>query len=267
MLPIKKIYVDTRFMNLNSKSSSDFTIDLPQSYTFPDNTVAYIDDVCIPVSWYTIQEGRNNYLYIRVNGVIRTVEIAEGIYNIESLNDAIVDELNIHFGDIFRAEPDYKTNKIKISCVATVVYEILTDAQLTSLRVTNAIRKSEPFNSINNVLRNFTQKENYKDTDYVSGYIDLNPIRNLHLSSSNFGNFNTTSITGDSSIIKKIPVNANYNELLFNNVVLGSDYIDCSRQTLRQLSFRLQDVFGNPINLNGNRWSFSILFCRNDNKE
>jgi len=57
MLPIKKIYVDTRFMNLNSKSSSDFTIDLPQSYTFPDNTVAYIDDVCIPVSWYTIQEG------------------------------------------------------------------------------------------------------------------------------------------------------------------------------------------------------------------
>jgi len=34
MLPIKKIYVDTRFMNLNSKSSSDFTIDLPQSYTF-----------------------------------------------------------------------------------------------------------------------------------------------------------------------------------------------------------------------------------------
>ena len=102
MLPIKKIYVDTRFMNLYSNSSSDFTIDSPQSYTFPDNAVAYIDDVCIPVSWYTIQEGRNNYLYIRVNGVIRTVEIAEGIYNIESLNDAIVDELNIHIGDIFR---------------------------------------------------------------------------------------------------------------------------------------------------------------------
>jgi hypothetical protein len=48
MLPIKKIYVDIRFMNLNSASSSDFTIDLPQSYTFPDNAVAYIDDVCIP---------------------------------------------------------------------------------------------------------------------------------------------------------------------------------------------------------------------------
>ena len=47
MLPIKKIYVDTRFMNLNSKSSSDFTIDLPQSYTLPDNTVAYIEETII----------------------------------------------------------------------------------------------------------------------------------------------------------------------------------------------------------------------------
>ncbi len=113
----------------------------------------------------------------------------------------------------------------------------------------------------------FTPKANFKDHDYVSGYIDLNPVRNLYLSSSNFGNFNTTSVTGDSTIIKKIPVNANYNELLFNNVILGSDYIDCSRQTLRQLNCKLRDIFGNQTNLTGNRWSFSILFCRNDNKE
>ena len=119
-----------------------------------------------------------------------------------------------------------------------MVYEILTDAQLRSLKVINAIKKSEPFNTINNVLRNFTPKINFKDHDYVSGYIDLNPVRNLYMSSSNFGNFNTTSVTSDSTIIKKIPVNANYDELLFNNVILGSDYIDCSRQTLRKLSFR-----------------------------
>ena len=103
MSPIKKIYVDTRFMNLNSESSSDFTIDLPQSYTFPDNTVAYIDDVCIPVSWYTIQEGRNNNLYVRVDGVIRVLSLSEGFYNIDSLNDAIVDELNMTFGSFFKS--------------------------------------------------------------------------------------------------------------------------------------------------------------------
>ncbi len=108
------------------------------------------------------------------------------------------------------------------------MYEFLTDAQLSTLKAMNIIKTSEPFNSVNNVLRNFTPKANFKDHDYISGFIDLNPVRNLYLSSSNFGNFNTTSITGDSTIIKKIPVNASYNELVFNNVVLGSDYIDCS---------------------------------------
>ncbi len=115
MLPIKKIYVDTRFMNLNSESSSDFTIDLPQSYTFPDNTVAYIDDVCIPVSWYTIQEGRNNNLYVRVDGVIRVLSLSEGFYNIESLNDAIVDELNMTFGSFLKLIRIIRRIKLKSS--------------------------------------------------------------------------------------------------------------------------------------------------------
>ena len=99
MLPVKKIYVDTRFMNLNSASSSEFAVDLPQSYTFPDNTVAYIDDVCIPVSWYTIQEGRNNRLYVRVNNIyndVKVLTIPDGLYNIESLNDATKYQLDEH---------------------------------------------------------------------------------------------------------------------------------------------------------------------------
>ena len=129
MLPIKKIYVDTRFMNLNSTSSSEFTIDLPQSYTFPDNTVAYIDDVCIPVSWYTIQEGRNNRLYVRVNNIYNEVivlTIPDGLYNIESLNDAIVDELSKHFETKpFNADPDFKTIRIKVSCSGPFIYEFL----------------------------------------------------------------------------------------------------------------------------------------------
>jgi len=116
--------------------------------------------MCIPVSWYTIQKGRNNYLYVRINGVVKTLEIHEGFYNIESLNDAIVDELNIHFGNAFQAEPDFKTNKIKISCSSTAAYEILTDAQLKSLKVMDLIKKSEPFNTINNVIRNFVPKVN-----------------------------------------------------------------------------------------------------------
>ena len=60
MLPIIKIYIDSRFMSSDSKSSSDFKIDLPQNIDLPDDTVFYMDDICIPNSWYVIDDERNN---------------------------------------------------------------------------------------------------------------------------------------------------------------------------------------------------------------
>ena len=38
-LPIKKIYWDTEFRRFDSKSTSDFEIDLPQTIKLPDNCV------------------------------------------------------------------------------------------------------------------------------------------------------------------------------------------------------------------------------------
>ena len=54
-LPIKKIYVDTKYKSAGSVSNSNFKIDLPISLSFPENTGFYIDDVCIPHSWYAIE--------------------------------------------------------------------------------------------------------------------------------------------------------------------------------------------------------------------
>ena len=47
-LPIKKIYVDTKFKAYNSISNINFKVELPMSVTFPENVVFYIDDVSIP---------------------------------------------------------------------------------------------------------------------------------------------------------------------------------------------------------------------------
>ena len=62
-LDIQKIYIDTRFRTKNSKSETDFSIELPRSFNVPDGTTAYIDDIVIPVSWITIDE-RNNNCYV-----------------------------------------------------------------------------------------------------------------------------------------------------------------------------------------------------------
>ena len=59
MLDIKRVYVDTRFKTVDSKSDSDFFIELPRSLNVPDNTICYINDIVIPVSWSTV-DARNN---------------------------------------------------------------------------------------------------------------------------------------------------------------------------------------------------------------
>ena len=62
-LDIKKVYVDIRVKTDDSKSDSDSFIELPRSLNVPENTVCYLTDVVIPVSWSTI-DARNNKLYI-----------------------------------------------------------------------------------------------------------------------------------------------------------------------------------------------------------
>ncbi len=63
-LEIKKIYVDTRFKTADSKSDTDFNIELPRTFNVPDGVVAYIDDIVIPISFSTVDD-RNNNLCIK----------------------------------------------------------------------------------------------------------------------------------------------------------------------------------------------------------
>ena len=72
---------------------------------------------------------------------------------------------------------------------------------------------------------------------------NLQPIRNLYLSSQGLGNFNTVDLKGNRSIIKKTPVTAPWNNMIFDNVVYD-DYLSCERQTLKAMSFRLTDTHG-----------------------
>ena len=66
MLPIKKLYCDTKFKRYDSKSTSDLKIDLPQTIKLPDNCVFYVDDVSIPRMFYTVETGINDKLYFRL---------------------------------------------------------------------------------------------------------------------------------------------------------------------------------------------------------
>ena len=65
-LQYKKIYIDSKFRSSGSASSSDFKIELPETMSFQENTVFYLDDICIPHSWNTIMTDINNKLYFKL---------------------------------------------------------------------------------------------------------------------------------------------------------------------------------------------------------
>ena len=63
-LPIRKIYIDSRWCTPDSVSSSNFKVQVPRTMQMPDNTVFFVNDVCIPHTWTTVETGFNDKLYI-----------------------------------------------------------------------------------------------------------------------------------------------------------------------------------------------------------
>ena len=50
MLPVKKIYIDSRFKTDDSASHTDFKYDLGTTFNMPEGTNYSVDDVNIPNS-------------------------------------------------------------------------------------------------------------------------------------------------------------------------------------------------------------------------
>ena len=117
--------------------------------------------------------------------------------------------------------------------------------------------------SANDVLGNFTtQPVTYQA--FESGIIDLRRIHNVYISSTNLSTFKTLGPRGESGIIKKCPVTAEYGFTIIDNVVVSHDWIDVSRQLLKTLEFKLSDAYGTTIDLRGMPISFSLIFMLQD---
>ena len=65
-LVYKKIFIDSKYRNNQSKSSADCSIELNESLELPDDTRLYITDVSIPAVWKTTEIGFYEYVYVMV---------------------------------------------------------------------------------------------------------------------------------------------------------------------------------------------------------
>ena len=235
--------MDTKYRTSDSISSTDFSIQLNETMYMPDNAVFYISDVCIPHSWYTVEEFLNNkfFLQIKFNGVTSDI-----ILTLDSKNytgSDLIAELStqinkiVDFTNKFAFIYDSSRHIILISCDLGYTFKILTKTDiLTKLDGTWAglnydVSKTYDINTYMLKLNTGVSPTYTNINNFTSPTLDLQPIRNIFISSQNLGNFSTLGPNGQASIIKKVPVNANYNSVIFDGMSSSNDFLDCSKQT------------------------------------
>ena len=272
-LEIKKIYVDTRFKTADSKSDSDFSIELPRSFNVPADVVCYIQEIVIPISYSTI-DSRNNNLYFkfRHNNVFENLMITldSKNYNGTTFTEAMKTKLNAAvqpYNFNFDITYDYTDNLLTIKLIDTrpnksipILFEIISDPDLKNGSYNNTPISAPK--TLNQILRITKSMMFVEGGSQYRIYIDLHTTRNLYLTSSALSSYNITSnFNVSDTIIKKIPVRASFNEMLFDvGCADGLDYVDVSRRCLRTIDFKLVDSFFNVVDLRNNHFSFSILF-------
>ena len=211
-LPVKKIYIDNSFRRPDSVSASNFKIELPYTVKFNDNTIFYVDDVCIPHTWHTVELGVNDKLYLRtiLNSVNTdyVITLTPQNYNGTQLATELMSKLGgLNFNGsalVPVVSYDGRTSRISVSITGHDC-KVMTDLELKTITnwVGTAYDKSD-LESVNALLTNFGSLSTVgTQITPVKLHLNLQPVRNIYIRSPNISSFNTIGANGESSIIKK----------------------------------------------------------------
>ena len=271
MSRFKKIYIDSHHRTFNSNSSSDFEIYLPESQECENDVKLFIHEITIPNSIYPIQWGLNNIMYLRLTNFTSTIDVKVELPSSSYVGVTLATALQVNLkiltdgflalNDFFTVSYDFDTNKITILLNhPDFSFRVLTDYELEYDVVgwTGTYYDKQNLMSLNQVLGNYSSSLNFPS--WTSGYIVLVALRNIYLTCSELSNANQLGSTGSCSIIKKIPINAPFGSVIYDNEIIGADYIDVSNRVLRTLHFKLVNSYGNVVDLNNVNISFSLTF-------
>jgi hypothetical protein len=287
-LPVNKLYIDSQFKTVDSISDSQFKIQLPISLDFPEHTKFVIDDINIPHTWTTIEQGINDRIYFEMYDVTNPtlnppipaselyIIVDPGNYTGPNLKTAI----NSQFANVFA--PNNPGVTFSLATIMSCVYyytnntlsfhllgggtkkwkaKVLTDYELTQPGRSFYKQPVSSIPSMNDVFRNFGISKLFDElNDYYTGFLNLVLCSDVYLSSPNLGTFDTLTATGEQGVIKNIPITGDYGMLILDKVQSIYDQLECSRVTLTTLEFHLKDAKGRYIPLHGATISFTIIF-------
>ena len=257
-LEVKKIYVDSRFCTPDSNNDSDFKIQLSRNIDLPEKCVMHVENITMPHAWYSIETGINNLIYVKLGTTCLIATIPSTNYIGSTFATAVATAL----GNGFTSSYEVNTNRLTISNSQS--FKTLTDAELaTGLNGawTGPVYNWSSPSSFNDVIANRKSNSGFS---FFSGMLSLNGFRAVYLSSSTLSNYNTVGARGENSIIKKVPVNADFGYQIIDQMVSDHDYLSVERMTLSTIDFQVKDVKGNLVPFRGSPISFTIKFSQQD---
>ena len=226
-LPIKKVYLDSRYKRFDSASNSNCKFELKQPIHLPLKCVAYIDDIQIPHTWYNVTDTNNN-LYIRSLDPSNVqndhlITIVPKNYTLALLASDLNTKLNAVFNGNLNCTVNERRGTISFVNATGYKHRIYSDEELqygengfafndvfngpgfnwTAPENGGVINGTNPL-TMNDVMKitgatEFSQAGGTVET----GFINLRSIHNIYITSPNLGAFDTLGPRGEQNIVKK----------------------------------------------------------------
>jgi hypothetical protein len=290
-LQVKKLYINSEHRTHDS-SPSNFKIDLHRTIDLPDKCYFYLDDLIMPRTFKTVEKDVNDKLYIALSKFTDTsfadtsyitITIPEGNYSAETFATAIQTQFDtLTFPEAGSpASGNLLAQFDTISEIFTIrLADIPTNSgyfiyvfddfslklskrwEYRGLISESGINISDP-QSVNGMIGN----SKYQLTQYNStttffncSFLNLNPIREIYISSPNLGGYNTLSTNGSQDYLMKVPVTVPFAYLITNTHREAHNVLEASRQSLSQIEFSIRDAHGRYINMRNQAITFTIVF-------
>ena len=277
-LVYKKVLVDSAFRLPQSKSSSDFVIELDENMECPQGTRLHITEVSIPATFKTTEVGFFEYLYVMVfdnsDVFVKNFRVYLGnkIYFAEQLAYDMNEGMNnnttdLSAGGIFSYAYSASTRTVEFKIKEGLNYKlkIPTDTELKNYvnnqwNTTQSNYDSSNPLSINYLLSNYISTSPL--TTWTSSYLNLVPFRAVYINSPELADHHISAPSNySSSIIRKVLVSEQLGGIINDtSAPLSEDYISVGGKNLKRLSFRITDDKSNTLNLYDIPCQFSLIF-------
>ena len=277
-LVYKKVLVDSAFRLPQSRSSSDFVIELDENMECPEGTRLHITEVSIPATFKTTEVGFFEYLYVMVfdnsDVFVKNFRVYLGnkIYFAEQLAFDMNEGMNnnttdLSAGGIFSYSYSSATRTVEFKIKEGLNYKlkIPTDVELKNYvnntwNTTQSNYDSSNPLSINYLLSNYISTSPI-DT-WTSSYLNLVPFRAVYINSPELADHHISAPSNySSSIIRKVLVSEQLGGIINDtSAPLSEDYISVGGKNLKRLSFRITDDKSNTLNLYDIPCQFSLIF-------